>query len=83
MVEDIRLVCHEGLVLESGLQSLDAFLVLLELEIGEALFVQDLWVGGIAFTGSLQVSNRLLELVHVEVALRTVFQEVNVVRLFL
>ena len=79
MVVDIGFVCHVWLCLQCLLHRSDALLVLLEGKEGDALLVKDLWIPVIDSQSSLQVVDRQLILLHVEVALRSVFQKLHIV----
>ena len=78
MVVDVGLICHVWLRLKRFLHRSDALLVLLEGKEGYALLVEDLWVPVIDSQSSLQVVDRQLILLHVEVALRSVFQKLHI-----
>ena len=81
VVVDVCLVCHVGLLCQGPLHCLDASLVLLESEVGDALLVEHLRVFGVDSESSIEIFNRQLVLLHIEVALCAVFQKLHIVLL--
>ena len=79
MVVDVGLVRHVWFCLQCLLHRSDALFVLLEGKEGDALLVEDLWVPVVDSQSSLQVIDRKLILLHVEVALRSIFQKLHIV----
>lgn len=79
MIVDVSLVSHVWLSLERLLHRSDALLVLLEGEKGDALLVEDLRVPVINGKSPLQVIDCELILLHVEVALCSILQELYIV----
>ena len=79
VVKDVRLICHVWSILESQFHCLDALLVLFICEVCDTLLVEDLWVVMVILQGCFKVSDGLLIVLHIKVALGTVPQEVNVV----
>ena len=79
MIENVGFVSHEGFVPEGGLHCLDAPLVLLEVEVSDALLVEHLWILLVYAKGTIEVIYCQLVLCHIKEALRTILQEFNVV----
>ena len=82
MVEYVSFVCHEGFVSKGFFQCLYTFLVLLKFVISETLFVEYLSIFWIALQGSVKVSDSVLKLTHVEVALSSILQKVYINLIF-
>ena len=82
MVIDVSRVGHEWLrvALQGLLHDKDALLVLLEGKVGDALFVEHLGVASFVLKGRGQVIDCHLVLLHVEVALSSTPEELNLVR---
>ena len=78
MIENVGFVSHKGFVPESSLHRLDASLILLEVEIGDTLLIEHLWVLLVDTEGSVEVINRQLVLTHVKETLRSILQKLNV-----
>ena len=79
MIVNISFVGHVGLLLKRSFHSLDAPLVLFESKVGNALLVEHLRIRVLNRKRPLQVIYRKLVLLHVEVALGTIFQKFDVV----
>ena len=78
MVKYVCLICHKRLVPEGLLECLYALLIFLELVISKSLFVEHLGVFRVEFQRCVQIGNSELILAHIEVALRSIFQEVYI-----
>ena len=83
MIENISLISHKGSALERSLHRLDAPVVLLEAELSYSTLVKHLGVLIIDSEGMIEIINRQLVLFHIEVALRSVLEEFDVVLLCL
>ena len=69
MIEDVSFVSHKGFVFEGGLHCLNASLVLLEVEVGNALLVEYLRVFLVFSQGTIEIFNCQLVLSHIKEAL--------------
>ena len=79
MIVNISFVGHVRLLLKRSFHGLDAPLVFFERKVGDALLVKHLRVCVLNRERPLQVIDRKLVLLHVEVALSTIFQKFDVV----
>ena len=75
MIIDIGLIGHKWIEFQSLFHCLDTFFILFEGKISNALFVKNLWISFIDIQCSVKIINSKLILFHIEVTLRTIFQE--------
>lgn len=81
MVEDVSFVGHERLGHEGLLHGCDALFVFFEGEVCDSLLVENLRVARVLNQCRVEVIDGCLVHVHIEVALGTVLQELDVGRL--